>query len=71
MTQKIGAKGQVVIPKQIREQVGLHPGTEVDVEAQGHEVVVKPHAQRRRLAGRYRKSGMAARLLRDRRAEPK
>ncbi len=71
MTQRIGAKGQVVIPKQIRDLVGLHPGTEVDVEAEGGEVVVKLHGSRGRLGGRYRQSGMAARLLKEREAEPR
>lgn len=71
MTQKIGAKGQVVIPKEIRELVGLHPGAEVDVEAEGGEVVVKLHGSPRRLGGRYGQSGMAARLLKEREAEPR
>lgn len=69
MTQKVGAKGQVVIPKDIREQVGLHPGAEVDVAAQGQVVVVTVHRPPERLGGRFRRSGMAARLLKDRAAE--
>ena len=40
MTTRMGAKGQVVIPKEIRDKVGLHPGTEVDVAAQGGELVI-------------------------------
>ena len=32
MTCRIGANGQVVIPKSIRDQVNLHPGDEVDFE---------------------------------------
>ncbi|MEP7105066.1 MAG: AbrB/MazE/SpoVT family DNA-binding domain-containing protein [Chloroflexota bacterium] len=71
MTQKVGAKGQVVIPKEIRDLVGLHPGTEVDVEAEGSQVVVKVHRPRRRLGGRFQQSGMAARLLQEREAEPR
>jgi AbrB family looped-hinge helix DNA binding protein len=71
MTQRVGAKGQVVIPKEIRDLVGLHPGTEVDVAAEGGEVVVKVHQPRHRLGGRYSQSGMAARLLKERAAEPR
>lgn len=70
MTQKVGAKGQVVIPKEIRDLVGLHPGTEVDVKAEGGEVVVKLHAPGGPLGGRYRGSGMASRLLEERASEP-
>ena len=71
MTHRVGAKGQVVIPKEIREKVGLHPGTEVDVKAQGESVVVTIHQPTSRLGGRFAGSGMAARLLRDRAAEPR
>lgn len=60
-----------MIPKDIREEVGLHPGTEVDIAVQGGEVVVKAHlARATSLGGRFRHSGMASRLLKDRAAEP-
>jgi AbrB family looped-hinge helix DNA binding protein len=71
MTRRVGAKGQVVIPKDVREQVGLHPGTEVDVTAQGESVVVTVHRPASPLGGRFAGSGMAGRLLRDRAAEPR
>jgi AbrB family looped-hinge helix DNA binding protein len=32
MTARVGAKGEVVIPKAIRDLVNLHPGDEVDFE---------------------------------------
>lgn len=38
----IGERGQFVVPKDIREQLGLHAGTEVTVEVKGDEMVVKP-----------------------------
>lgn len=38
MTHKIGAKGQVVIPKAIREAIGIQPGDEVVFEPRGKEV---------------------------------
>jgi len=40
-TRIIGPKGQVVIPKDIRDQAGLVEGAEVVVELRGDEVVVK------------------------------
>jgi len=38
---KIGPKGQVVIPKEIREKLGLRSGVEVIVELRGKEVVIR------------------------------
>ncbi len=41
MPQKnIGPKGQVVIPKQIRDAMGLKPGVEVILELRGDEIVI-------------------------------
>jgi AbrB family looped-hinge helix DNA binding protein len=70
MTQRVGAKGQVVIPKQLREQAGLGPGADVDFEAVDDGVVVRRAEHPSSLRGRFAKSGMAARLLEDRRKEP-
>jgi antitoxin PrlF len=38
MTHRVGAKGQVVIPKGIRDEIGIDPGDEVTFEAAGTEV---------------------------------
>jgi AbrB family looped-hinge helix DNA binding protein len=40
-TRVIGPKGQVVIPKDIRDKAGLLVGVEVAVELRGDEVVLK------------------------------
>ncbi len=32
---KIASKGQVTMPQAVREQAGLHPHSEVDVEVRG------------------------------------
>jgi AbrB family looped-hinge helix DNA binding protein len=71
MTTRIGPKGQVVIPKRIREQVSLEPGDEVDVELREDEIVVTARRRPRHLRGRFTRSGMAARLLADRADEPR
>ena len=39
---KLGPKGQAVIPKEIRELMGIRPGSEVVFEVRGDEVIVKP-----------------------------
>jgi AbrB family looped-hinge helix DNA binding protein len=41
MTHKVGIKGQVVIPKAIREEIGIKPGDEVTFEPNGTEVRVR------------------------------
>jgi AbrB family looped-hinge helix DNA binding protein len=71
MTQRVGAKGQVVIPKEIRDELGLQPGAEVDFERDGVSVRIVPAgtAATRGLRGRYASSGLAAALLADRERE--
>jgi len=36
----VGEKGQVVIPKELREKTGIKEGTEVSIEAKGGAVVI-------------------------------
>ena len=71
MTSRVGTKGQVVIPKSIRDRAGLQPGDEVDFELRDDEVVVRAARTPAALAGRFAGSGMASRLLADRRREPR
>jgi AbrB family looped-hinge helix DNA binding protein len=71
MTARIGPKGQVVIPKALRDHVGLHPGDEVDFDQRGDEIVIVARAEPRRLGGRFAQSGMPERLLADRAREPR
>jgi len=39
---KIGVSRQVVIPKKIHDELGLHPGDYLEVGVQGHQVVLTP-----------------------------
>jgi AbrB family looped-hinge helix DNA binding protein len=41
MTHKVGIKGQVVIPKAIRERIGILPGDEVTFDSDGDEVRIR------------------------------
>jgi antitoxin PrlF len=68
---RVGSKGQVVIPKEIRDRVPLHAGDLVDVELHGDSIVVTAVKHPMRLGGRFARSGMATRLLEDRAAEPR
>jgi AbrB family looped-hinge helix DNA binding protein len=40
-TKNVGPKGQVVIPKRMREALGLKPGVEVTLELRNEEIVIK------------------------------
>jgi AbrB family looped-hinge helix DNA binding protein len=71
MTIRVGAKGQVVIPKAVREQAQLHPGDEVEVAFADEQIVISARRRGASLGGRFAKSGMAERLLKDRRREPR
>lgn len=73
MTQRVGAKGQVVIPKELRDVLGLQPGAEVAFERDGESVRVMSAGRTATegLRGRYAASGMAAALLADRVHEPR
>ncbi len=73
MTQRVGAKGQVVIPKDIRDELGLQPGAEVSFERDGEAVRITAAGAPavRGLRGRYDSSGLAADLLADRAREPR
>lgn len=71
MTHRVGAKGQVVIPKDLRERTGLVPGADVEFAVEGDSVSIKAADSHDALGGRFERSGMAARLLDDRSREPR
>lgn len=71
MTGRVGAKGQVVIPKAIRDRAQLHPGDEVEFEFRDEQIVIVARRDADCLGGRFAVSGMAARLLEDRGREPR
>ena len=48
-TKNIGPKGQVVIPKRMRDALGLKPGVDVIIESRGDEIVIA----RPRIEGNY------------------
>ena len=39
---RLGPKGQIVLPKDIRDMLGVKPGNEVILEVTGDEVKIKP-----------------------------
>lgn len=39
---KVDSKGRIVLPQDLRERLGLDPGTEVDVREENGQAVVEP-----------------------------
>lgn len=39
---RVDTKGRIVIPSEVREQLGLGPGSEVDVSATNNRAIVEP-----------------------------
>ena len=62
-----------MIPKDLRDELGLHPGSEVDFERDGGGVRILPAglAATLGLRGRYAAVGLAAALSEDREHEPR
>jgi AbrB family looped-hinge helix DNA binding protein len=69
MTHRVGPKGQVVIPKELRDELGIEPGDEVSFWLHGDHVAVRPTAQRRPLRGRFRGSPLVEELHAERTAD--
>jgi AbrB family looped-hinge helix DNA binding protein len=66
MTHRVGPKGQVVIPKELRDAFGIEPGDEVNFWQQGDHVAVRPAHRRRPLRGRFEDSALTDELTRQR-----
>ena len=71
MTHKVGPKGQVVIPKEMRDELGLRPGDEVDFELSESGVLVEPVRRRLPLKGTLSGHRLVEALEQDRLAEPR
>ena len=69
MAQKVGPKGQVVIPKKFRDELGLEPGDEVVVSLSEKGVLIQPVHTTQSLRGMFAGSGMLKMLMDDRRKE--
>ena len=68
MTSKVGPKGQVVIPKAMRDELHMSPGDEVDFVLEDGAVRVEP-VSADSLAGRFAGLDLVGILEADRRAE--
>lgn len=71
---RISSKGQLVLPKEIRERLGLKRGRQVKVELVGDNIILEPVPERaetgwRRWGGAFRKTGMLEQHLAEHRLE--
>lgn len=41
MIGKVGKKGEIYIPKKVREAINLKPGDEITIEVRGEELIIK------------------------------
>ena len=48
---RVTSRGQVTIPKHLRQRSGIHPGAEVDFAERDGDVVVRKAAKGRKRAG--------------------
>lgn len=71
MTHRVGQKGQVVIPKELRDRLRIVPGTEVTFGEADGAIHVIPVVDVHSLRGRYRASGLTRLLEAERAREPK
>lgn len=69
MTHRVGQKGQVVIPKHLRDQLGIEPGDEVSFWLEDGHVAVRPSRGRPALKGRFAGAGLTEVLIAERRSD--
>lgn len=71
MTHRLGPKGQVVIPKELRDRLGVGPGDEVDFELDDDTATVRviPVRERPTLMGSLAGYGLLSEFEADRRSE--
>ncbi|MDQ4134480.1 MAG: AbrB/MazE/SpoVT family DNA-binding domain-containing protein [Actinomycetota bacterium] len=69
MTHRVGPKGQVVIPKPLRDELGIQPGDEVSFWCHDDHVALRPTRSRPPLRGRFAGSPLTEVLERERRAD--
>lgn len=67
MTSKVGPKGQVVIPKAFRDQLGIQPGDNVDFSWANDQVIITVQHANRPLRGRYKDGPDLTELLMEER----
>jgi AbrB family looped-hinge helix DNA binding protein len=66
---KVSSKGQIVLPKSIREKLGINPGDEVEVLDFGNELVIVPIKKGVKLRGLVKFEKSVKEILKETREE--
>lgn len=69
MTSRVGPKGQVVIPKELRDRLGIQPGDRMDFWLEGDHVAGQKAAPETPLRGRFRGMALTSDLTAQRAAD--
>ena len=69
MTHRVGPKGQVVIPKELRDRFSIKPGDQVRFWDCEDHVALGPAQSPQSLRGRFRGAGLSQALENERQAE--
>ncbi len=73
----VGERGQIVIPKQIRERLGLEKGMVLEVETTKNDdaIMLKPTRKKRRdwtdWIGAFQEEGLVEEYLKDKKSDKK
>jgi AbrB family looped-hinge helix DNA binding protein len=69
MTHRVGPKGQVVIPKDLRDALGIEPGDDISFWREGDHVALRPVRSSVSLKGRFAGVDLVSALLAERRED--
>lgn len=64
-TRRVGERGQVTIPKWIREQEDIHGGDEVVIDREDGKIVIRKAVTEEELAAAYEEHAERARRVND------
>ncbi|SNZ15421.1 looped-hinge helix DNA binding domain-containing protein, AbrB family [Natronoarchaeum philippinense] len=65
----VGERGQVTLPKEFREEFGLHGGDEVTIRKESGQIVIEKPVSREDLAEGYRRRAEQHQALADEMAD--
>ncbi len=65
------SKGQIVIPSSIRRRLGIKEGTRIQIEENGHEIILRPITRDYiySVKGKFRGKGLMKALMTEKKRE--